>query len=104
MDHKKLADRREALRHRTFIMMIQILVIFGVPAIGSYFAGAYLDTTFDMRPFGSLIAIGVALIISWVITIRLYQNITQAFRALEADEDEAGVVHEIFEDDEEESE
>lgn len=103
MDHQALADRREALRHRTFLMMIHILVIFGVPAIGSFFLGRYLDAQFDMRPYGSLIAIALALVISWLITIRAYKSITQAFRQLERDEDEAGVVHEVFEDDDEDS-
>jgi len=82
-------ERRERLRHRTFVMTLQILIVFGVPAFGAYFLGVYLDQRFDMRPYGSVVSGVLALIISWTITIRIYRDISNAFKALEKEEEVA---------------
>jgi len=77
-----LDQQQEILRHKTFLLMFRILLVFGIPAALAYFAGSWLDKTYDMRPYGSLIALGVALVISWTITIRIYLTVDKEFREL----------------------
>ncbi|MBT4153467.1 MAG: AtpZ/AtpI family protein [Candidatus Magasanikbacteria bacterium] len=84
----KVRAKKEALMHKTFIMMLQVVVVFGVPAFVAYFAGAYLDQTYDMRPFGSIAMGGLGFITSWVIIIQMYRKLAKDFRALDAREDE----------------
>lgn len=67
--------------------MLQILVIFGIPAIIAYFAGKWLDVTYDMRPTGSIIAIVIALAVSWALTIRIYRQLTKEFKDLLKEEE-----------------
>ncbi len=82
MTDSKLEQKREELRHKTFKLMLRVLIIFGIPAIIAYFAGNHLDSTYNMRPYGSLIAIMVALTISWIITFRMYVKLNREFRSL----------------------
>jgi len=77
-----LDQEQERLRHKSFLLMFRILVIFGIPAVLAYFSGLWLDTRFDMRPYGSLMALGVAVVCSWTITIRMYLRIDKEFREL----------------------
>ncbi|OIO20159.1 MAG: hypothetical protein CO029_03845 [Candidatus Magasanikbacteria bacterium CG_4_9_14_0_2_um_filter_41_10] len=73
---------QEQLRHKTFLSMFRILLIFGIPAIVSYFLGGWIDTTYDMKPYGTLSVLGVAFLLSWTLTIRMYFQIDRAFREL----------------------
>ncbi len=78
-----LSDKREELHHKAFLIMFKILIIFGIPAFASFFVGRWIDVTHDMRPYGSLIAIIAAMIISWSVVIRLYLNLTKEYKALD---------------------
>lgn len=77
------SQKREELQHKTFVMMLWLLVIFGLPAVGAYFGGLWLDTTFKMRPLGTVICSIIALIISWTITIIIYKRFKKAFKRLD---------------------
>lgn len=79
---------REALTNRTFRLMLQILVIFGVPAGIAFFVGRWIDTTYDIRPNGTLAVLGVSFVLSWGITIMLYRKISREFKELEKREQE----------------
>ncbi len=67
-------------------MMFHILWVVGIPAAGAFFAGRWLDTTYDMRPTGSMIASAVALVVSWTILIRMYKGMTAQYKALRVEE------------------
>ncbi len=67
-------------------MMFHILWVVGIPAAGAFFAGRWLDTTFDMRPNGSIIASVIALVVSWTILIRMYKGMTNAYKELRIEE------------------
>jgi len=86
MSPKMSQSRRDAIQHKLFVSMLHILWIFGIPAVGAYFAGTWLDTTYDMRPIGSMLAGVVALTISWVFIIRLYRRLVAEYRAIEVEE------------------
>lgn len=79
--------KREELTHKTFLMMFHILWVVGIPAIGAFFGGRWLDTTYDIRPNGSILASVIALIISWTILIKMYKNITAEYRKLRTEEE-----------------
>ncbi len=68
--------------------MFKILIVFGVPAAIAFFAGRWADQTYDMRPYGSLIALGIAFVVSWAITIRIYIKLDRAYKALNKQEQE----------------
>ena len=84
---KSIEQEKEDLHTKTFHLMLKILVIFGVPAIIGFFVGRYIDTRFDIRPNGSLMVLGVTFITSWLITIRMYKNISAELKAFEKKEE-----------------
>lgn len=81
-----IEKKREELTHKTFLMMFHILWVVGIPAVGAYFGGRWLDTSYDMRPMGSVIASIIALIISWTVLIRMYKNMTNKYKELRIEE------------------
>lgn len=87
MDYDEIERRRGNLTHKTFLMMFHIFWVVGLPAIGAYFGGRWLDTEYNMRPYGSFIASFIAMIISWTILIKMYKGITKEYRILREEED-----------------
>ncbi len=83
-----IEKRREELTHKTFLMMFRILIIFGLPAIIAYFAGKWFDTTYNIRPNGTLATLAIAFITSWALTIRMYLKLDKAFKDLRKEEEE----------------
>jgi len=82
-----ISQEKDALMHKTWLLMIRIAFIFGIPAAIAYFVGKYIDTTYDMRPNGTLAVLAVSFVFSWVLTIREYKKLSRAFRELEQRED-----------------
>jgi len=89
----ELEERREALNHKTFKMMLSIAIMFGVPAAIGFFIGKWIDTTYDMRPTGTLLTLGATFIFSWLLVIRVYRNLTHEYRMLREME-ETNDIHE----------
>lgn len=83
-----LQERKSRIMRKTYAAMFMILVIFGIPAILAYFVGAWLDTTYSIRPMGSVAAIVVAAIVSWTILIRIYLKLSREIRKIEKEEAE----------------
>lgn len=81
-----IEDKRQALHDKTFRLMFRVLVIFGLPALAGYWVGKWVDTTYDMRPYGTLMVLGVTFAFSWALVIRMYLQITKEYRALEQEE------------------
>lgn len=82
----KFQQKREDLGHKTFILMLKIAILFGIPAAVAFFAGRALDSAYDMRPKGTLICLGVSFIFSWIIVIREYKKISQQFKQIDREE------------------
>lgn len=72
--------------HKTFLMMFRILLIFGIPAAIAFFIGRWIDTRFDIRPYGSLAALAIALISSWAAVIRMYLRMNRELRQIDEEE------------------
>ncbi len=86
MDKKEIQEKKRELSHRVFIHMLEILAIFGIPAIGAYFVGSYVDQRYSIYPYGSVLSGAVALTISWIITILIYKKIKQKYAELEQEQ------------------
>lgn len=71
---------------KIYTAMFQVLVIFGLPAIFAFFIGRALDARHDIRPLGSVAALGVSFIFSWIIVIRMYRRLDKERKAIEAQE------------------
>jgi len=79
-----IEQRKQALMSRTYRMMFLILAIFGVPAWVGYYLGQYLDETFMMYPYGSVIALVAAFFTSWFVMIRIYKSLQKELKEIEA--------------------
>jgi len=88
MTDTSLDKEREELTHKTFMLMIKVAFIFGVPAALAFFVGRLLDNAYDIRPNGTLVALAVSFVLSWIITIVVYRKMSRAFKDLERRESE----------------
>lgn len=82
-----LLDRKKKLQDRTFMLMFRILIIFGLPAVLGYFVGNWVDMTYNMRPYGSLLVLLVTFVFSWIVVIRMYLTLDKERKEIEALED-----------------
>ncbi len=82
-----IQQKREELTHKTFTLMFRILIIFGIPAILAYFSGAWLDSTYGIRPYGTLAVLAVAFVSSWYGVLRIYQSLQKQYRELDKQEE-----------------
>jgi F0F1-type ATP synthase assembly protein I len=92
MEYKspKLDDieaRKQALMHKTFVMMLQVLIVFGIPGLIALFVGKKIDGTYGSHPYGILGASVVAMIFSWAIIIRMYKQLSNGFKQLKNEEE-----------------
>ncbi|MDX1608151.1 MAG: hypothetical protein R3251_02995 [Candidatus Spechtbacterales bacterium] len=81
---KELEARRDKVVNKTFILMLEILVIFGMPAAIAFFLGAWLDSTFETGGKTlQLASLAVAFVASWIITIAKYRKINRQLEDLD---------------------
>lgn len=81
-------EKREALVHKTFMLMFRVLAIFGIPAAIAFFAGRYMDGTYNNGDDKFIfIFLGIAFVTSWILVIRMYRAITKEFAALRKEEE-----------------
>lgn len=78
-----LKERREEFRTRIFVMMIEILYIFGLPAILSFVVGRKLDTYYSSGKKITLILLAFAFILSWVMVVIKYQKLKKTLKDLD---------------------
>ena len=81
---KELEEKRDKYVHKIFYLMLEILVIFGAPAVVAYFLGAWLDARFTTEGKTlQMTALAVAFVTSWVITIMKYRRIDRQLKDLD---------------------
>jgi hypothetical protein len=85
--NKNKQQRMDEFQHKTFVLMFRVLLMFGIPAILGYFVGDWLDQTYDIRPYGSLAALAVTFLLSWVLVFRMYFALERERKQIEAMED-----------------
>ena len=81
LDNLKI--KSENLRHKAFMQMIYIAFIFAIPAGIAFFVGNYFDNLHDSGRQFKLIALPIAFVLSWVITIFQYRRIDKEFKEVE---------------------
>ncbi len=79
-------EKKQALVHKTFKAMFEILVIFAAPAFGALFLGKYLQEK-EIVNFNIIwpLLLG-AFIFSWFLAFKLYFKISREFKELEKEE------------------
>ena len=80
--------QKKLFMHKVQMMMLKILIIFGAPAGIAFAVGNWLDKTYFEKPNGSLLALGVAFILSWSIIITTYSKLEKERIELETKEEE----------------
>ncbi|HRY37029.1 MAG TPA: hypothetical protein P5230_04145 [Candidatus Magasanikbacteria bacterium] len=79
--------QKDILVHKTFKAMLNILVIFSLPAFAALFLGKFLQ---DKISIGFNIIwplLAGAFIFSWVMTFRLYFKISEEFKKLDQEKE-----------------
>ncbi len=80
--------QKQDFMHRMHMMMFKILLIFGIPAGIAYGVGQWLDGKYFEGRNGSMLALGVAFVLSWSITLYLYSKLEKERREIELKEEE----------------
>lgn len=82
-----IQKRKDALIHKTFIKALHVLVVFGLPAFIAVFLGAWLNANTGIAPYGRVITLSLAFVISWALIIRMYKKMAADFKSLQEEED-----------------
>ena len=88
-DINDIRKRKEALTHKTFVMAVQVIFVFGIPAFGGLFLGNWLNANTSLAPNGRVITLSIAFVLSWTIIIFMYRKLAKQFKALDKEEAEA---------------
>lgn len=80
---EKLKVKQEDLRHKAFMQMLYIALIFAIPAAIAFFVGNYFDKIHDSGRQYKLIALAISFVLSWTITIFQYRKIDKEFKEIE---------------------
>lgn len=86
---KKLSDEREMWRTRTFYVMLELAIVFGVFAFGALGLGKFLEANYNTPKALSFGILAVAFIISWVIVFWRYKKIKKGIEKIEEELSEA---------------
>lgn len=62
-------QRKKRLNKQTYDLFFRITLMLAIPAVISVFVGKFVDSSFDIKPYGSLITFAVFNILTWVALI-----------------------------------
>jgi len=82
-DKKDIYKERERYRQRAFFMMLEVGIILAVPAFLALFLGKYLDKNNQTGNTITLILLGLAFILSWVVIIRKYIKFNKKIKEID---------------------
>ncbi len=82
-DKKNIYKERERYRQKAFFMMLEVGVILAVPAFLALFLGKYLDKNNQTGNAITLILLGLAFVLSWVIIIRKYIKFNRKIKEID---------------------
>ncbi|PIR74380.1 MAG: hypothetical protein COU35_02940 [Candidatus Magasanikbacteria bacterium CG10_big_fil_rev_8_21_14_0_10_47_10] len=85
-DLEHIRKKKEQLGHTSFIMALQLIFVFGLPAVAALLLGKWLNDSTSIAPYGTLLTGGLAFALSWAIVIRMYQRLTRSFKELQEQE------------------
>lgn len=61
-----LVKKRDSLRHRLFLLILEVALWFGIPAFGAFFLGNFLDDTYGTGSRYLIICLVTAFALSWI--------------------------------------
>ncbi len=80
---EQLHAQREQYRSKAFMMLVQLIAIFGVPAFAAVFFGKRLDAQYDTGRQWQLLLLAVAFVLSWTVTIRMFIKLDRKAREVD---------------------
>ena len=81
---ENLQKQRDAYVHNLFWLGLKIAIFFAVPAVSAALLGKYLDATYtDGGRMWTIICLGFAFVLSWIITIKQFSKINKKIQAIE---------------------
>lgn len=83
MEKEQLKARKNKLQNKLYHMMIEIIFIFGGPAAIAFFVGRKIDAAQASGRLWTLVLLGTAFIISWIILISRVRKIGKELKELE---------------------
>lgn len=79
----ELTRRREALVTRSFYLAFEILVIFGVPALGAVALGSWIAGEEGVRNGVTYALLGGAFVLSWIIFLWRVRQVSRDLKAIQ---------------------
>lgn len=83
MDKKELTSKKKALQNKLYLVMVEIIFIFGVPALVAKFLGQYIDGRSETGKLWTLIFLAIAFVVSWVVLVRRVRVIGNEIKEVE---------------------
>lgn len=87
MEHTEkdeLVVRHRNLQNKLYMMLIEILGIFGIPAVLAFFIGRSVDTQMDTTGHtATIVLLVIAFVTSWIILIRRVRTISKELKNVE---------------------
>lgn len=83
MNKEELKIKKNKLHNRLYMMMIEIIFIFGVPALIAVFVGGKIDTSLSSGRQWTIIALVIAFVLSWVFLIMRVKKIGKDIKEVE---------------------
>lgn len=80
---KNLTEKRDKITTGLFWLMLKIALIIGIPAFIGAFFGKRLDTAKETGLLFTVVFLGIAFIISWVIIYFEYKKISKKLKIVE---------------------
>ncbi|MDP2629679.1 MAG: hypothetical protein Q8P45_03215 [Candidatus Harrisonbacteria bacterium] len=86
-----LKAQKERYVHRLFLMMFEILFIFGLPAVAAFFLGRAYDEVTGTKAY-TIIFLSTAFIFSWILLVLRLRSVTKKLKKLDEEiaEEEKG--------------
>lgn len=80
MQNIDLKNKQESIRTKTFVLMLEMIVIFGAPAFVAALLGKQIDLYYNSGKVGTFITLGCAFLFSWFLVIRKYIKLNRELR------------------------
>lgn len=82
---KESHAKRNSYQNQAFALMWQLLFIIGTPALLAVIIGKRIDENQGTDKTWTLILLGIALVITWIMIIRKYQKYNDTVKKVEKD-------------------
>jgi len=85
MELDKLKQQKDNYINKIFYLGLKIALIFGIPAVAGALIGKRIDARYDSGNKFTMIILVCTFILSWVVTISMYNNLSKKIKKVEHD-------------------